>query len=92
MLRSSTPATAKAAIAGDPEFAQDDTLGEQFFSKPLSGFAILFLVGKLPHAVLWAGGSDGQCLLPSHAEVAETVTFHLRPRIEIPAVNQNRMI
>jgi hypothetical protein len=25
ILRSSTPATAKAAVAGDPGFAQDDT-------------------------------------------------------------------
>jgi len=46
ILRSSTPATAKAAVAGDPGFhpnkptaglsgtpaAQDDTLGEQFFA------------------------------------------------------------
>jgi hypothetical protein len=30
ILRSSTPATAKAAIAGDPGFAQDDTSKESY--------------------------------------------------------------
>jgi hypothetical protein len=35
ILRSSTPATAKATVAGDPGCAQDDTLEEEFFGGSL---------------------------------------------------------
>ena len=46
----STPATAKTAVAGDPGFAQDDTLEEHFFSSLFKGALRCTGVGHMPTA------------------------------------------